>query len=257
MNKVEFEVATNSWLKQSIVETARGGKINDELLLKEIYEAEENFYAEIEEELGLKDGLIVPFRVPYKGEELPVPYAVSLEKAEAVKDFLRNNPEPMRTVPILVNDSVWVIGDKKGTLHTSINKTDPKKNGGDVERLSSFFFAHPGFNLYSTGYNISIDPQTHEAQHGYGMLQVGRLAPNSLEKIIEILRDDLPKTGAFDLSFVLGKGLVEPPREFTARFGVIDQQDNWIMETKRIPAKTASYRELQLAAHGIALPEST
>lgn len=257
----EFVLNSNSPLKQSITEGIGRAYIVDPVLLKRSQGREDSYYSEFAEKYGFIDGLTVPSLVENEGQMLPLPLVVALVKDHEARRYYDENPSLQPNIPVLSNDSVFAVGDVNGILHTVINKTDPTRNNGDVKRLSSFFHSHAssGFYLYSVGYNVLTDLSTESLQISSATLQIGRLNRLSYRRIREILKVHLPKTGAFDLGFILTEGIVEWPDSFSAVETVVEKNGEEyherIIGTRKIKSSEISYRNLQLLAHGFHLPE--
>ncbi len=190
-----------------------GGKVlEDERVADRVYEVEEQFYQQFAEENDLEDGLIVPYMINHESGAIPLPKAVALAKVSAITSFLEEHPEFRRLGRIVVNDSIWAVGPKDGQIAMAINKTDPNKNSGDVERLTEFFHdqGRQRAELYSVGCNAVIDAKSGKYRLSDGELRIGQLAYRQKDELSDIFSTHLKIHKAFDLQFILEEGLVIP-----------------------------------------------
>lgn len=217
MKETEWYLASNSRVKQSLAEEMGGRVVRDESLLEKIQRAEDDFYEKLVDGLGLPDGLIVPYFIPYGEGRAALPVVVAKVKAEAVKQFMRENPSRIDAKTIVVNDSLWAVSNERGALSVAINKTDPERNSGDVERLSSFFVSVSGKDLYSVGCNSIIETVDGYSSIRIDALRVGIVRQMDQSESQQILSRNLKESGAFDLRFVLDGGLIESDGQLNSR----------------------------------------
>ena len=93
----------------------------DKAKLSRIGEVEDDFYRKEgvrQSELQRKDvpdGLIFPYNLDYGGFKIPLPVAVTIIKANEVRNLISEDPDYGLEFDFgIVNDAIWAIGDEHG-----------------------------------------------------------------------------------------------------------------------------------------------
>jgi len=255
-------LVSNSGLKEKLFRAVGIPTYQDTVLRKRLEEVEERFYKEGAVEVSRAsgiirvDGLIFPYNVGSKDTFLPLPVAVTIVKAAELRSAVDEDPELKRECNgLFVNDAVWAVGNNINDIESAINKTDPTRNHGDVERLADFFTTTHGKTLYSVGSTGRLDVQTGVIDVSLGILTVGRIKDHTREDFMTIFGNPLRERRGFNLDFVLHESLLD----LRDRFLVTQQKV--VVSNEGIDFKTSrSWFEdyipenltvLQLASHGV------
>lgn len=239
-----ISVAGEQWIGKKV------GKVEDDF-----YREEAKRQSDIQNR-EVKDGLIFPYLLDYDGFSIPLPIIVTLIKANEARNLFTEHEDLKRTIDSgIVNDAIWAVGDESGNLIHAINKTDPNRNHGDVQRLGEFFSQQEGRYFYSVGSTASVNSETGNIDLTLGVLRVGKIKPHTISEFNEIFGVHLKAKGAFNLDFVLKESLLEKPENFKASEQKV-KFTNAGMEYGEPTIWSPHYFpqapvQLQFAAHGI------
>lgn len=236
--------------------------VDSNLISRRIGKVEDDFYREeairqsmLQGKL-VSDGLIFPYMLNYDGLSIPLPVMVTLIKANEARNIIFSDQDLKKSIDNgIVNDAIWAVGDDNGFLTDAINKTDPNRNHGDIQRLGDFFTQQEGRYLYSVGSTATVNSETGNINISLGLLRVGRIRSHSTLEFNEIFGPHLKKSGAFNLDFVLRESLLEKSEGFIvseqkvkfANAG-LEYGEPTIWNSYYLPEAPV---ELQFAAHGI------
>lgn len=263
----ERKLVSNSPTKQELFRWFGMKSIDDSRVLVSLSESENQFYSDslredtIQElarahDIDLSDGLIFPYDLRINGQYSPLPLLVTLVKANQLRNTVLADEEMKgRYQELFVNDAVWAIGDEYGKIKVAINKTDPNRNHGDVERMAERFESSVGSYLYSVGSTIVLDVSSGKLKGILGNLRIGRIKEHEKADFIKIFGEDLKEFGAFNLGFVMHDDLIETTNPFRVAYQELSENGLTPIRTFQEFFVDDRYGEgitrLKLAAHGI------